>query len=172
MKILANVIGVLAVLLFVLSYQQKKRKKIVLLNIASRVFYVTQYVLLLAFGGAAMDVAGLIVSLLAGQKDKKFIKNNIKLFVAISGIFIVAVGLLFYKNIFSLLPVVAVIFEAGALWLTREKHIRIVSFISTPFWLSYNLLCGAYGSALGSVLAMISIITAFVRYDMKHKANT
>ena len=171
MKILANVIGGLAVVLFVLSYQQKTRRYIVLLNILSRVFYVTQYVLLLAFSGAAMDVAGLVVSLLAQRKDTKFISKHTKIWAIASLVFIVAVGLSFYKDIFSILPIIAVIFEAGALWLEKEKHIRIVSFISTPFWLVYNILCGAYGSAAGSVLAMISIISAFIRYDIKGRKN-
>ncbi len=169
MKILANIIGILAVVLFVLSYQQKTRRYIVITNILSRVFYVTQYMLLFAFSGAAMDLTGLLVSLLAHKKDKNFISKHIKLWVVASLLFIVAVGLLFYKDIFSILPIIAVIFEVGALWLTKEKHIRIVSLLSTPFWLVYNILCGAYGSAVGSVLAMVSIVSAFIRYDIRRE---
>ena len=171
MKILANIIGILAVALFVLSYQQKTRHYIVIINILSRVFYVAQYVLLFAFSGAAMDLAGLVVSLLAHKKDKNFISKHIKFWVVASIIFIVAVGLLFYQDIFSVLTIIAVIFEVGALWLSKEKHIRIVSFLSTPFWLVYNLLCGAYGSAVGSILAMVSIVLAFMRYDARKETE-
>ena len=167
MKILANVIGILAVALFVLSYQCKKRSNIVIMNILSRVFYVTQYILLFAFSGAAMDLSGLVVSLLAQQKDKKFISKHLRLWVIASLLFIMTVGLVFYTDLFSLVPVAAVMFEAGALWLSKEKHIRIVSFFSTPLWLIYNIFCGAYGSAVGSVLAMVSIVSAFIRYDIK-----
>ncbi|MBR4940381.1 MAG: YgjV family protein, partial [Clostridia bacterium] len=46
LEIFANIIGLCAVVLFVLSYQMKARRGIILCNAASRVFYVTQYILL------------------------------------------------------------------------------------------------------------------------------
>ena len=52
MDILANILGILAVALFVLSYQIKKRNMLIAVNAASRILYVTQYILLGAFEGA------------------------------------------------------------------------------------------------------------------------
>ena len=57
--------------------------------------------------------------------------------------------------------------EVTALWLTNEKHIRVLSLASTPFWFTYNVANSAYGSAVGSFLAMVSIIVAMVRYEKK-----
>ena len=53
-------IGIFAVALFLISYQQKKRRNIIILNSASRAAYVLQYILLGAFVGAALDVLGMI----------------------------------------------------------------------------------------------------------------
>lgn len=87
MVVFANVVGLMAVALFVLSYQFKNRRGIILCNASSRVLYVAQYFLL------------------------------------------------------------------GA-----------------PFWLVYNLLNGAYGSAVGNVITLVSITIALVRnYSAKHK---
>ena len=69
----------------------------------------------------------------------------------------------------SWVPVVGVLLETAALWKTEEKHIRWLSLAALPFWLFYNLGCGAYGAALGNVLAAGSIITAIVRFDFPHK---
>ena len=166
MIIIANVIGIIAVAMFVLSYQFKSRRWIIFFNGGSRILYVLQYILLGAFEGVVFDVVALVITLLAQQKDRKYLKNHSFFLVTASNIFIVVMGLVFYKNIFSLLPVLGVIFETGALWLTKEKQIRIVSFFGAPFWLAYNLVFVAYGSAVGNIMTMVSIGLAIYRYDI------
>ena len=78
MKYAANAVGVLAVVIFVLSYQQKTRRGIVVCNVISRALYVLQYILLFAFEGAVLDIIGIIASVLAQNKDKPFIKKHLK----------------------------------------------------------------------------------------------
>ena len=75
MTLIGNVVGITAVVLFVLSYQLKNRRTIVLCNAASRVLYVAQYLLLGAFEGALLDVVAFFVSLLCCLRYTKFIKN-------------------------------------------------------------------------------------------------
>ena len=71
------------------------------------------------------------------------------------------------SRIFSLLPIFGVLFETAALWFTNERTVRLVSLFGAPFWLSYNFICGAYASAVGNVLAIISILVALYRYRVK-----
>lgn len=171
MKIAANIIGITAVAMFVLSYQMKTRRGIIFFNAGSRVFYVLQYILLGAFEGAVLDIVALLVSVLARHKDKGWLKRHPKLTILAANGFVVAMGLVCYQNLFSLLPIIGVLFETGALWLDRERQIRLVSFAAAPFWLAYNLICGAYGSAIGNVLTMVSIGFAIVRYDVLRKGQ-
>lgn len=165
MTLLANILGILAVGMFVLSYQRKTRRGILLLNAGSRVFYVLQYLLLGAFEGAVLDVVALLVSVLARGKDRILRKRDLYLVILGANLFVVAVGLAFYQNVFSLLPIAGVLLETGALWLSREKQIRFLSFFAAPFWLAYNLIFSAYGSAAGNVLTMLSIGLAIARHD-------
>jgi hypothetical protein len=123
--------------------------------------------LLFAFEGVVLDIVGIFTSLLADKKDKPFIKKYLVPIFILSNLAVIGIGLLLYKNIFSLLPILGVLFETGALWLNNEKHIRIVSFFGAPCWLVYNVSTIAYGSAVGNLLTMISIIIAFIRYDIK-----
>ena len=169
MKILANVIGLAAVAMFVLSYQMKTRRSIIFFNAGSRVLYVLQYILLGAFEGAVLDVSGFLVSLLAQNKDRGLLKRHPILTVLGGNLLILAMGLAVYQNVFSLLPIAGVMLETGALWMSREKHIRFLSFFAAPFWLVYNLLFAAYGSAAGNVLAIVSIALAIFRYDIRGK---
>ena len=166
MTIFANIVGLTAVAMFVLSYQFKTRRGLLICNAGSRVFYVLQYILLGAFEGAVLDIVALLVSLLAQQKDRPLLKKHPALTVIGANLFVAAVGMLFYRDITSLLPILGVQFETGALWLTKERQIRFVSFFGAPFWLAYNLVSAAYGSAVGNVMTMVSIGIAIVRYDI------
>lgn len=169
MEFIAQAVGLSAVTAFLLSYQQKKRKNIIVLNATSRMLYILQYILLGAFEGAALDILGTISSVAAQNKDKSFIKRNVKkVFIAVNAVIFV-VGLLMYKNVFSIFPVIGVFLHTSAFWIDNEKTIRKVSFAGSPFWLVYNIASGAYGSALGDVMSMVSIGIAIYRYDIRGK---
>ena len=174
MELLATILGLLAVAMFVLSYQLKSRRSIILINAGSRVLYVAQYILLGAFEGALLDIVALFVSLFYKTRDRGFMKRHPTLTLIAANAVIVALGMLTYQNLFSLLPILGVIFETLGLWLKNERHIRFVSLLGAPFWLAYNMLCQAYGSAIGNVITLVSILVAIVRYDIlkKEKSKT
>ena len=166
MKLLAQVVGIFAVASYLLSYQLKRRKQIIVVNATSSFLYVLQYILLGAFEGAAIDVLSAVSTVVAHNSDKKFVKKYLKfIFLALNIAFCVA-GIILYKNIYSLFPVAGAMLQSGAFWLKDEKHIRLVSFLGAPFWLVYNALSGAYGPAIGSVLSLFSIGIAIIRYDI------
>ena len=172
MILLAQIIGVFAVITFLLSYQQKKRKNIIVWNATSRILYILQYLILGAFEGAVLDILGTVSSVAAQKKDSKIIKKNLIFFIIGINLLILTAGLFLYENIFSLFPIVGVILHTSAFWITEEKIIRRVSFIGSPFWLVYNLASLAYGSAIGDILSMISIGSAIYRYDIRGKTNS
>ena len=172
MILLAQIIGVFAVITFLLSYQQKKRKNIIVWNATSRILYILQYLILGAYEGVVLDILGTVSSVAAQKKDSKIIKKNLIFFIIGINLLIITAGLFLYENIFSLFPIVGVVLHTSAFWITEEKIIRRVSFIGSPFWLVYNLASLAYGSAIGDILSMISIGTAIYRYDIRGKANS
>lgn len=167
MKTPALIIGLTATTFFLLGYLMKSRKRIILFNVTSRVLYILQYVLLGAFEGAALDIAGAAATVFAQKKDLPFIKKHLKLVFAAVNIIIIITGLLLYKNIYSLLPIMGVMLHTGAFWLDDEKYVRRVSLIGSPFWLVYNFVSGAYGSCVGDTLSIIFLISSIYRYDIK-----
>lgn len=167
----AQAVGIVAVALFVLSYQLKRRNSIILCNATSRSLYIVQYLLLFAFEGAVLDVLGLISSVLAQKKDTPFLKKyRIPVLVAIN-LSLVAATVLLWQNIFSLFPLLGVLLHTSAFWITDEKKIRLLSFFGSPFWLAYNLYALAIGSAVGDALTICSIGLAILRYDILKKSN-
>ena len=68
----------------------------------------------------------------------------------------------------ELLPIAGALLQTGGLWCNNEQTIRKFGLCSAPFWLVYNYISQAYGAALGSVIAIVSIIIAMVRYRKKN----
>ena len=164
MKIIAFIVGACAVALFLLCFQLKKRENIIICNIISRTLYIIQYCLLGEFIGAAMDISAIPSSAIAAKKDNKLVSRFKIPIIILVNVIIVAIGLALYTSAISLLPIFAVILETVALWFTKERVVRLVSLTAQTMWFSYNLLCGAYASAIGNALASVSIIVALLRY--------
>lgn len=171
MTVLANVFGIAAVIVFVLSYQFKAKSSIIICNALSRVLYVTQYFLLGAFEGAWLDITAFVVSLLCLAQAKSKSQKSLPILIVSSNLLVVGVGMLSYKNLFSLLPILGVIFETQALYLKSVKTVLWMSLLGAPFWLVYNFLNDAYGSLIGNVITIISITIALIRQYRKKKAS-
>jgi hypothetical protein len=169
MEALSAVIGFAAVSLFLLSYQMKRRSGIIIMNTASRVLYIIQYILLGAFEGAVLDVLGAFSAIIASRKDKGFIARHTLLCLVLMDTLIIGAGIYLYEDAFSLFPIVGVLLHTTAFWINDERIIRRVSIVGSPFWLTYNFVKKAYGSAVGDVLSMVSIATAMIKYR-KHKS--
>ena len=171
MYIASLIAGFSAVASYLLCFQLKSAKKIIACRLLSSVLYTVQYLLLFAFVGAAMDAAAIGMSALAYNKDKAFIKRfKIPIMVTTSAA-IAAIGLLLYENIFSILPIAGVLLEGISSWMKNEKLIRIVSLFAIPCWFAYNIVTKAYGAAIGSVFALISVISALIRYSESKKQD-
>ena len=170
MKLIPQIIGLLAVATFLLSYQQKKRKYIILLNVISRCLYILQYLLLGAFAGAVLDILGALASVVAGKKHTGFIKKHLLLTILLMDGLIIGAGItiaLINKSWLDLFSLVGVLLHTDAFWMNSEKIIRRISLAGSPFWFVYNLLSRAYGSALGDLLTMASILLAMYRHREK-----
>ncbi len=165
---MAHILGVSAVVTFLLSFQFRKRRNIIAVNLISRLLYIFQYIFLGAFEGAVLDFSGLLLSFFAGYKEKEFVTKHFKSIMIAVNILLLGAGIAMYENIFSLFAITGIILEVTALWLTKEKNIRALSLFAAPFWLVYNLANGAYSSVFGNIFAIISIGIAMARLDFNN----
>ena len=172
--IYAQIVGIIAVATFVISYQQKTRARIIILNVTSRILFIAQYLMLGAISGAVLDILGAIASVIAEKKDTGFIKRHTKAVCVTVSLVITACGTavcIINRSLLDLLPIVGVLLHTGAFWLSDEKVIRRLSILGSPFWLAYNLASGAFGSAIGDVLTITSILIAMVKFKDFKKEN-
>ena len=160
------IIGLVAVTVFLLSFQQKTRGRIIAFNATSRALYILQYLLLGALSGAVLDVLGIAASLLAGFKNHPKMKRYMRFLIPLLYAAFILSGILTYTGFLDLFALAGVMLHTGAFFLEDEKKIRILSLVGSPFWLVYNLTSLAIGSAIGDLLSICSIGIAIYRYDI------
>jgi hypothetical protein len=169
LEIIATVIGGIAAAIYVASYQCKKRKWILFLGALSRVLFILQYILLGAFSGAALDLIAILAALVAGKKDHPTLKKLLVPIIVVIHAAILVTSILLYQSWYDIFVLLAATFCVAALWFTKERIIRAVSFLSSPCWLVYNLSSKAYFSAVSDSFAILSLLIAIWRYDIRKK---
>ena len=167
MFVFAQVVGIVAVVLFLLSFQLKKRSQIVLATCVSNTLYILQYCLLGAFSGAVLDLLSTVSSFFAAKKNAPAFQRYAKVAAVITCGLIAAAGLalaLIQREWLELLPIAGALLQTVGLWFQNEQTIRRFALAGAPFWLTYNFLSQAYGAALGSALSIVSVVVALLRY--------
>lgn len=104
--VVSQIVGFFAFILSLFAYHQKKKKKIFQTMTLANVLDIIHYLLLAAYSGCITKVIALIRNeiIIIKEKNKK-LNNNIVL-IAMFIIYLVS-GILTYKNIYSILPILA-----------------------------------------------------------------
>ena len=170
MLVVSQIIGIAAVGLYLMSYQLKKRRQIVWTTCISNALYVLQYILLGAYSGAVMDFLSTVSSFFAAKKNEEKLRRYAGV-LAFSNLFIIAAAgvasAVIQRDWIELIPVVGALLQTGGLWCDNEQTIRKFGLAGAPFWLVYNYISQSYAAALGSLIAIVSVIIAMVRYRQK-----
>lgn len=164
----AQIIGYLALLFVILSFQKNRRIKILLIMLIGLALWVVHYSLLGAWTGSLMNLIEAITVFVAYKKEKsKWAKNKTWLYVFISAFIIV--GAITYSSIIDLMPIIAQIFGTIAVYQKNPKIIRLIMIIPRPLWFTYNLMVGSYAGMAAEVLIFLSVIIGILRFDILKK---
>ena len=164
----ANLIGYGGLLLIIASFQFDERKKILGLHLISALFYFVHLLMIGALTGAFMAFFTAIRNLVFMQKTKSRWAKSSLWPVAFIALFI-AGGVLTWAGPISLLPVCGMIAGTIARWSTKERTLRLLSLIPSPFWLIYNYSVGSLPALLGESSVFISNLIGITRFDLLKK---
>ena len=165
MNIAAQLVGVVGIVCSLASFQFSKRKHILLFQMLASLSFSAQLFMVGAITGGCLDLISFVRTMIFANNTKDWGKSKLWLygFIAVTLI----TGFLTWKDGWSILPIVGAILSTIALWMTKEKHIRLISLGVGPCWLIYNLVTGAYTGALNELLAMGSITIGLLRHDRR-----
>lgn len=176
--IIAQIIGILGMVMNIISYQAKKQKNIIIIQFFGSVFFAINMFMIKAYTGAFLNAVGILRAITYANKDKfKNIKPVNTAFITvylISYIFTFAVfdkPVTVLNLIIELLPVIAMIATTISFSMKTAGNVRRFAFISSPSWLIYNCVNFALGGILCEVFSIISVIIASIRLDKKGGKN-
>lgn len=176
-KIICQIIGIVAMSLVFISYQQKKQNTLIRLQLFSSALFAVHFFMLGAVMGGVLNIVSAFRAFIYSNKEK-FKGEHIGWLLLFSGISIAAYIVNFtvlkteptLKNfIIEVFPVIAMISLSMGFRTKDAKASRNYSLICSPSWLIYNIAKLSIGGIMSDSFAVISIIIGKIRLDLKHK---
>jgi hypothetical protein len=164
-QIVAQLVGFVAFLFIVLSFQNNKRSLILLFLIIAQTSFVIHFALLGAWTAVAMNAISAVRTYVFHQKDVKgWAKHRIWFYLFLA-LFWVA-GIAVWEGPYSLFPILAMSAETIGLWMKKTRHIRLFSLIPRPLWFIYNFIVGSYAGMITEIFVFFSIMVGILRFDV------
>lgn len=165
MRVIAELFGGVAIITTTLIYQQTSRKKLLLFKAMTDFFMTLHYVLIGAFSGAVVTGIAFVRELVFFNTSSKDKHNKIKLilFMFVS----IVCSVLTWKNMFSLLTMVASIIAIVSFWIGKPKLSRKLAFPVSTCFIIYGLSNRSITATLNECIALISTIIGVIRHDLQ-----
>lgn len=175
MELIAQIIGVFAMVFNIWSYQQKSQKHIIALQLVGSSLFTVHFFMLNAYMGALLSGVGIVRAIVFLQKDK-LKTDHVLWLVAFMVIYVLSYVLTFsllgkeltaWNALIEILPVIGMTATTLAFRCKTAKNTRLLGLISAPSWLIYNIVSLSIGAIFCAVFSLISIIIGFFRLDRK-----
>lgn len=164
--VVTQAIGFVGLAAFVLSFQCKNNKYLILLSLFANLCYTVQFFMLGGYTASVIELISVLNCLVQNAHGRKWADWYGWRWV-FSGLHAAAL-LLTWQNWFSLLPCVAAVVATLAQWSRNGKHIRLsrLCFVG-PAWLVYDVYVGSLSGVISQILSIGSIAVSIRRYGMK-----
>ena len=176
-EIIAQAIGIIAMAFNILSYQGKKQSTVILLQLFGGTFFAINYLMLGATVGCVLNIIGAVRAIVFLFKDRlktdrlpwliAFIASYIGVYVLNFTVFGKAVTT--YNLIIEVLPVIGMVALNIGYRMKNASDVRKFGLISSPAWLTYNIVVGSWGAILCEIFTLISILIGMFRHDKVKK---
>ncbi|MBQ9773790.1 MAG: YgjV family protein [Clostridia bacterium] len=168
LEIAAQGIGVCATILAILSFQQKTQKSIVFFQLLNNVLWTAHFLMLGAWAGGLLNAIGIFRGLVFCFRGEKEWARSPVWYGVFSLAFIGASVFAWIQGdgALALLPLAGMLFTTVSLSLRDPFRVRVISFFSSPCWLTYNIINASIPGAFTEIFMMCSILIGILRIDL------
>lgn len=176
-EIIAQTVGIIAMVFNILSYQCKNAKSVFLMQMVGSALFGINYFMLGATIGGVLNIVAVLRAIVYYNGEK--LKSNhvgyfIFFIIAYISSYILTFTLLnkpftLYNALIELLPVIAMIALNVGFKIGTSKAIRRFGFIASPCWLTYNIVNFAIGAIICEAISIVSIFVGMLRHDIKNQ---
>ena len=176
-EIIAQIIGILAMLFNILSYQGKKQKTVIALQLIGGALFAINFLMLGALVGGILNILATIRAVVFLFKEKlkadrlPWLISFITAYIAVYVLNFTLFGKepTAFNLIVEVLPVIGMLALNIGFMLKNASDVRKCGLVSSPAWLIYNIIVGSWGAIACEALTLISIFVGMLRYDNKAK---
>ena len=168
MYLAAQILGLVALILTVISFFAKKRSVFIAFNLSMNLVLGTQYFLL------NEKTSGFLCLFASLRYVVYMLKNKNKLFsgIWIPIIFVCAnliISILTFENWYDILPTISAITLCITPWFENVKVLKIGSLSVCPLWFVFDILVKAWTALLMEVVSFVVTLTIFIISLIKEK---
>ena len=163
---IAQVLGIIVIILGFINYIVKAREQVILVNSVTNACFVLHYLCLGAWTGMALNFVSTVRNLVyyyAG-KNGKVSKALAITFTVIMGAMGITVSLLAKEGWYFILFAVALMINAFAMSFQNPNNIRKSILITSPMVLAYDCFVLSVGGAVYESVVIISSVVGLIRY--------
>ena len=150
-------IGAAAFITIALSYYQKEKREILLVELLAYILFIIHYYLLDGITGVICNLIGLFALVLIYLSDRYNFMNK-KILSIFLIILIIIINILTYQNIYSIFPMIALTSVILSFLSDNENLIRIVGIISAICWLIYAIVYKSYITIIFQTIIIINTL--------------
>ena len=167
MYIIAQSLGIVATLCFLVSFQVKTNRGLYLCQAAGCLAFALQFLLLGAIGGGVSQLFIIVRNMMLSKYNNwSWVrwKGWVIIFLAIA----VLLTWWTWDGWTNLLPLIPMSAGTIALWTNNAGVIRLVNMcICSPAWIVFDIITGAYSAILNELVVIGSAGLSIYRYGMK-----
>ena len=167
-EIIGQIIGIIAPILTVISYQLNTKKSVLITLTGATVATCVSYFLLGATSGFVLNLAGLVRNACCF-----FVKEKTRGSYVVGGIFAVVMcvlGAFSWQGIHSLLIIAGLAINTVFLALGDPQWLRKSILLTSTLVLIYNIIEFSLGGMMNEALAIISSVVGIIRFRKETKS--
>lgn len=168
-EIIAQILGVFAIILGFVSYQTKSSKSVLALQSLTTVTFTVHYLLLGAYSGMAMNAVGIIRNFFYYNSEKKLFswQGWPIVFALISG----TLGILAWEAWYSVFIVAGLVINTVCMSFKNAQNIRKSILVTSPMVIVYDVFSRSWSGAVYETVAIISSAIGLYRFYTAKKAK-
>lgn len=175
MEFAGQIISIIAMGVYILSFQAKKQNAIIMFQMIANTLFAISFFMLGAIMGMVLNIISSIRAVLFMYKKQLRTDNNIWLvgFIAVYLITYVVSITMFVETltvttaILEFIPLIGMVATTLGYRAKDAKSVRIAGLVNEPAWLVYNIYSFSVGAILCNTFSLISAIIGLVRFNNK-----
>lgn len=174
-EIIAQIIGIIAMIFNIVSYQGKKQSTVIALQLVGGTLFAVNFLMLGATVGGLLNIIAAIRAVIFLFKDK-LKADRLPWLIGFIAVYIGVYVLNFtvfgkeptaFNLIIEVLPVIGMTALNIGFRLKNASDVRKCALISSPAWLIYNVTNFAIGAIICEALSLASVFIGMLRHDRK-----